>query len=98
MVVDINFVSGVRTQDDNDVRGMATLVGTAPRLLSIKQNKISGSTLRMEMDYYAGTMYKICYTLNSHRLVGHEYNVVINVPSMPMIYNNEYDHHSAIYR
>lgn len=49
------------------------------------------------MDYYSGTTYKICYILNTRALVGQQYSVVINVPSMPMLYNNQYESSSPVY-
>lgn len=42
----------------------------------------------MIIDYYANSMYKICFSLNSLDMVGVEYSIVVNVPAMPMIYDN----------
>lgn len=70
------------------VTGLANLVEKPTQSLSIKQSQISPSTYRMVIDYYANSMYKICFSLNSLDMVGVEYSIVANVPAMPMIYDN----------
>lgn len=49
------------------------------------------------MNFYAASTYKICYILQSLKMVGVEYSIVANVPSMPMIYSNTYPNQSSIY-
>jgi hypothetical protein len=65
---------------------MASIVGITNKL-DIKQFQISENVYRMILNYYNATIYKLCYVLKSAQLVGAEYSIIINVPSMPMIYS-----------
>jgi hypothetical protein len=51
----------------------------------------------MVINYFSGKTYKICYEVKSIKLVGVEYSVIINVPSMSMIYPKLYSSSATIY-
>ena len=73
-----------------------------------KSIMISPQTLRTTVNFYANTLYKVCFTLatgmeknNSFKMItdllkGSQYSVIVNMPSMPMLYKNQYLYNSNI--
>lgn len=97
LVVDLNFRSTPSYKDNTSlVSGFATLMDSSTKL-GITESRVSPHVYRMAIKFVAGKNYKICYVPNSIELVGEEYSVAINLPSMPMIYAHEFASKNTLY-
>jgi hypothetical protein len=94
MTIDLHFLTNdnelpMNTTVNDLVIGIASIMGSTTKL-AIKASQITPITYRMVMDFHSISTYKICYVLKSIKMVGIEYSIVVNVPSMPMIYPRAY--------